>query len=243
MIPLQLLKNGASKLGIELTDAQLRQFETFAIMLLAANRNFNLTRITDPQEIVTKHFLDSLMCLSAEQVANGAYAIDIGTGPGFPGIPIKIARPDVHITLIDGTAKKIRFVSEVVSRLGLDGVSTIHCRAEELGRDRAHRERYEVAYARALSKMRVLVELCLPFVRVGGVLVATKGPTAGSEIDEAQSLIDELGGTIHNICCTQIPETDINRVIIVIRKVSATPDRYPRPYAQIVGSRKTGSRS
>lgn len=236
-LPLEVLKKGASELGIELTDDQICQFEKFAGMLLDANRKFNLTRITDPTEIVTKHFLDSLMCLAAEPPDHGASAIDIGTGAGFPGIPIKIVRPDLNITLMDGTLKKVRFVESVVDSLGLENAASVHARAEDLGKDRGYREQYDAAYARALAEMPVLVELCLPYVRIGGHFVATKGPEIDAELDEARELIQELGGVIEKIVRAHIPTTDIGRSIIVIRKTAPTPSRYPRPYSKIASSK------
>lgn len=236
-LPLEVLKKGASELGIELTDTQIHQFEKFAGMLLDANRKSNLTRITDPTEIVTKHFLDSLMCLAAEPPHYGASVIDIGTGAGFPGIPIKIVRPDLNITLMDGTLKKVRFVENTVKSLGFENAEPVHARAEDLGKDKGYREHYDVAYARALAEMPILAELCLPYVRVGGCLVATKGPDIDIELNEARELIRELGGVIEKTVRAHIPTTDIGRSIIVIRKTTPTPSRYPRPYAKITASK------
>ncbi|MGQ9454600.1 MAG: 16S rRNA (guanine(527)-N(7))-methyltransferase RsmG [Armatimonadota bacterium] len=236
-LPLEVLKKGTFELGIELTDAQIRQFEKFASMLLNANRKFNLTRITDPTEIVTKHFLDSLMCLAAEPPHYAASVIDIGTGAGFPSIPIKIVRPDLNITLMDGKLKKIRFVENTMESLGFENTASVHARAEDLGKDKSHREHYDVAYARALAEMPILVELCLPYVRIGGYLVATKGPETETELNEARELIHELGGVIEKTISTHVPTTDIKRSIIVIRKTTPTPSRYPRSYAKITASK------
>ncbi|MCX8053913.1 MAG: 16S rRNA (guanine(527)-N(7))-methyltransferase RsmG [Armatimonadetes bacterium] len=236
-LPLDLLKTGASELDIELSAAQLTQFDQFARLLVETNREFNLTRITDPHAIVVNHLLDSLLCLWSQEVGIGANVIDVGTGAGFPGIPIKIARPDLRLTLVDATQKKIGFIANVIQELGLKEAKAIHARAEELGRNVAYREQYDLVYARALAEMPVLVELCLALVRPGGLVVATKGPKSDTEINAARPTISQLGATIEKIVRTHIPGTDIARVIPVILKTRRTPSRYPRPYAQIV-SRK-----
>ncbi|MDH7603131.1 MAG: 16S rRNA (guanine(527)-N(7))-methyltransferase RsmG [Armatimonadota bacterium] len=242
VIPVETLKRGASKLGIELGSSQLDQFDAFASMLLEANKRFNLTRITDPLDIVTKHFLDSLMCLSVVEQKPGSAVVDIGTGAGFPGIPIKIARPDVTLTLVDSTMKKIRFAAAVAKELGLDNVFVVHARAEELAHNTEYREQFDAAYARALAEMRILAELCLPFVRVGGTLVATKGPAGEAEIAEAEEVIHQLGATIEKTVSACIPETEIRRTLVVARKQTPTPKRYPRPYSQIAASRTRSQR-
>jgi len=236
-LPLDLLKAGASELGIELSEAQLAQFDEFAALLVEANRNFNLTRITEPEGMVISHFLDSLVCLWAQEVSGGKRVIDVGTGAGFPGIPIKIARPDLGLTLVDGTLKKIRFLAESIERLGLEGAEAIHGRAEELAHEKAYREHYDVAYARALAELPVLVELCLPFVKPGGLVVATKGPGIDAEIDAARPIIGQLGGAIEKIVRTHIPGTDVARTIPVILKTKQTPERYPRSYALIAAGK------
>ncbi len=238
-VPLDLLKSGASELGIELSEDQLAQFDRFARMLVEANRKFNLTRVTEPEAIVISHFLDSLVCLWAQEVRRGMKAIDVGTGAGFPGIPIKIARPDLRLTLVDGTLKKVRFLQESIERLGLEGVEAVHGRAEEMARGKAYREQHDVAYARALAQMPVLAELCLPFVRPGGHVVATKGPDAAAELDSARPIIGHLGGAVEKIVRTHIPGTDVRRTIPVMLKTRQTTERYPRSYALIAARRRT----
>jgi len=237
-LPLDLLSNGASELGIELTEHQLGQFDEFAGMLVEANRKFNLTRIIGPEAIVINHFLDSLVCLWAQEVKAGASVIDVGAGAGFPGIPIKIARPDLQVTLLDGTSKKVGFVTEAIERLGLDGIEAVHGRAEEFAHDKQRREHYHAAYARALAELPVLAELCLPLVRPGGHVVATKSALIEAEIDAARTIIGRLGGVIEKIVRTHIPGTDIARTIPVILKTKQTPAGYPRAYSRI--ARKKG---
>ena len=239
LLPLDILEAGASELGIELTDEQLAQFDAFCAFMLETNAKFNLTRITQPEEIVTKHLLDSLLCLRALELGQGARLIDIGTGAGFPGVPIKIARPDLRVTLLDATSKKVRFLSEAIERLGLQGISPVHARAEDLAHEKDHRERYDAVFARALSELKTAAELCLPFVRLGGHFVAQKGPEIDEETDQARPIIGQLGGLIEKTVRTHIPGTDIARTLGVMVKAKPTPAQFPRPYAQITRA-KTG---
>lgn len=233
-LPLDALKAGACALGIDLTQSQLEQMDLFAQRLVEANSRFNLTRITAPEDIAARHYLDSLTCLAAAPFGEGAEVIDVGTGGGFPGIPVRIARPDLRITLLDGTFKKARFLQEAVSELGLDGCEVVHARAEELGRDESYRERFDVALARALARLNAAAELCLPFVRTGGVLIAQKGSEADAETAEARPIVGQLGGVVEKVSRVQIPGTDVTRSLVVIRKARPTPERFPRPYARII---------
>ena len=236
-LPLEKLQSGAYELGIILSEDQLRQFDKFAEMLVEANKRLNLTRITEPDEIVTSHFMDSLTTLSALDIAPNAKIIDVGTGAGFPGVPIKIVRPDVNITLMDSTQKKLDFVREAIEQLGLQDVEVLHARAEDVGHKIKFRERYDIAYARALSEMKVLAELCLPLVRVGGHLVAQKSENVDEEIRDAKPIIGQLGGITEKIVRTKVPGTDIIRQLIVIVKAKPTPAQFPRHYSKIARSK------
>lgn len=237
-LPLELLKSGAQKLEIELTDQQLQQFDDFASFMVETNQKFNLTRITEPEDIVVSHLLDSLTCLAAFPIKDEASVIDVGAGPGFPGIPIKIVRPDIKVTLMDATYKKVEFLTEAVMRLGLEDVDPLYARAEEAGRDPRYRERYDVAFARALSEMKIVAELCLPLVRVGGKVIAQKSTDIDGELAQAKPIIGQLGGTINGIKDIGIPCSDITRRLVVISKVKPTPKEFPREYAKI--ARKKG---
>ena len=239
-LPLDILKTGASELGIELFEQQLDQLDRFAALVVEANSKFNLTRITEPRDIVVNHYLDSLLCLWSLEPAKGARVIDVGTGAGFPGVPIKIVRPDLDVTLLDGTMKKVRFLAEAAESLGLQGVEAVHGRAEALGHEKAHRERYDVVYARALADLRALAEMCLPLVRVGGFVVAAKSAEIESEIEAARSIVGQLGGAIEKIVRTHIPGTDIPRVIVVLVKLKPTPAAFPRSYPRIAGRKRVG---
>lgn len=238
-LPLDLLRAGALELGIDLSERQLEQCDEFAVMVVEANRQFNLTRIIEPEEMVIHHYLDSLLCLSAVDITRGAKVIDIGTGAGFPGVPVKIARPDLAVTLLDATFKKIRFLSEAIEKLGMQGVEMVHARAEELAHEKSHprgaryREQFDLACVRALSEMKVAAELCVPLVKVGGRMLAAKSAGIDEELRAARPIIGELGGTIEKIVRTHIPTTDIVRQFVVVVKSKPTPERFPRPYGMI----------
>jgi len=232
-LPLEVLWAGASELGIELSDDQLDLLDRFASFLIETNRTLNLTRITDPELIVTDHYLDSLTCLSAVKLAPGSSIIDIGTGAGFPGIPIKIARPDLKLALLDSSLKKLKFIQQAVEMLGMEDVEIIHARAEDAAHNSDYRERYDVAFARALSDMKILAELCLPLVKIGGILVAQKSSAADEEIAAAKPIIGQLGGHVRKIAQIGIPATDIVRQLVVVEKTKNTPEQFPRAYAKI----------
>lgn len=236
LLPTDLLRDGALQLGIELTDEQMELFERFAALLVETNKSLNLTRITDPAEIVTGHYLDSFTCLAAAKIRPNARVVDIGTGAGFPGIPIKIVRPDLDVTLLDASLKKLKFIEEAIEALGLHGITLLHARAEEAAHDAAHRETFDVAFARALAEMKVLAELSLPLVKPGGMLIAQKSEGADEEIHAAKPLIGQLGGKVDAIKRIAIPSTEITRQLVVISKTKPTPPEFPRPYSRITRS-------
>ena len=247
-LPLDSLRNGALEIGIELSDEQLGQYDEFAAFLVETNTRFNLTRITEPQAITANHYLDSLLCLRAAEFGKGSRVIDIGSGAGFPGIPLKIARPDLAVTLVDSTFKKVRFMEQTIERLGLSNIEPVHARAEDLGAENAMREAFDIACCRALAELRIAAELCLPFVAVGGRMIALKGADSGREIEDAENMIGRLGGRVEKTARASIPGTDIVRGYVVVQKTKKTPSGYPRPYAQIArtsgrpaAERKSGS--
>jgi 16S rRNA (guanine527-N7)-methyltransferase len=231
-LPLELLKAGAEEIGIALTEAQLAQCDSYAEMMLRANDEFNLTRIVDPLEIVRLHYLDSWLCLAACPESMQSF-IDIGTGCGFPGIALAIVRPECRAVLVDSTAKKSEFVKRAVAEVGLKHTKVVCARAEELGKDKTFREKFDVAFARALGDMNVVAELCLAFVRVGGVLVAQKTLGSEAEARAAWSRIDSMGGETKNALSLLIPGTDVGRQLVIVRKARPTPPRYPRAYTKI----------
>lgn len=222
----QTILTGADKLGLSISENILARFEDYASLLMEENKKYNLTSITKPQEVAEKHFLDSLLICGEIDNYSNMMLIDIGSGAGFPGLPIKIYRPDLIILLVDAVRKKVEFMRKVISGLALTGVEAVHGRAEELAA--IHRERYDVAVSRAVAEMRVLVEYALPFVKPGGIFIATKGPGITGEMEQAGHAIDVLGGRVEYIREQKLPVSGDPRVIIVVRKVRPTPVKYPR---------------
>lgn len=225
------LVTGARELHITLTDHHLDGFEICYRELVDWNERFNLTAITDWEGILVRHFLDSLSCLKAlprKSLAAGARVIDVGTGAGFPGLPLKLICPEMQLTLLEATGKKVTYLEHVVRALGLKGVKIVHGRAEELGHDPAHRERYDWALARAVAEMPVLAEYLLPLVRVGGAILAQKGEGAAAEVHAAEAAITTLGGRVRQLVPVELRGLAETRHLIVVDKVAATPDNYPR---------------
>lgn len=221
-----LLKDGALKLNTLLDDTKLDNFMTFMSMLIETNKVLNLTAITDPKEIITKHFLDSLTASSF--IPKSASVIDVGCGAGFPGLPLKLTRDDISLTLLDSLKKRLSFIESVLSETGVSGVRLVHSRAEDGGRDKIHREKYDVALSRAVANMAVLCEYCLPYVKVGGYFLALKGPAAPEELKSAEAAIKTLGGHIEEVAEVCVPFTDLLHKIVIVKKVAPCPNVYPR---------------
>jgi len=226
------LSDTAEKAGFSLSEKQIEQFKNYASLLVEWNEKMNLTAITEPFEVATKHFVDSLFGL---KFLNGRKSIiDVGTGAGFPGLPLKIAKPELELTLLDSLNKRLTFLTEVKNQLDLNGVKCIHSRAEDgavVGSDL--RESFDVAVSRAVANLSCLCEYCLPYVKRGGVFLAYKGPDVEDELAEAQNAIEILGGEVTGVYNYTIPETDITHSIIVITKVKNTPEKYPRLQGKI----------
>ena len=222
---------GARDLGITLNDAHLAAFDTCYDELLAWNQRFNLTAITDWKGVLVRHFLDSLSCLLAvprAELAAGARVIDVGTGAGYPGIPLKIVCPGMRLTLLEATDKKVTFLEHLTSKLGMAYVYPVHARSEELGQDPSHREQYDWAMARAVARMPTLVEYLLPLARVGGAVLAQKGEDAAAEVQEAEEAIATLGGEVRQLVPVELRGLAETRYLVVIEKVAPSPQRYPR---------------
>lgn len=226
--PREILASGALEFGITLTNMQLDMFDAYTRLLIEWNEKLNLTRIIDPQEIAVKHYLDSLSVLSAVKMNGSKSVIDIGTGAGFPGIPLKIVYPELTLTLLDSVNKRLLFIVEAAKELGLTDVLTLHARAEDAGRDRKHRERYDFALSRAVGKLSILTELCLPFCKPNGRFVAYKGPDVDAEVKDGLAAIKALGGKLEKVQCLTLPHADIQRTLVVIKKIIHTPMIYPR---------------
>lgn len=221
-----ILKNGCTKLGIELSDEQIDMLVRYAEILKERNKYVNLTAITDDKGIAEKHFLDSLTALCTGKV-NGRI-IDVGTGAGFPGLVLKIARPDIALTLLDSLNKRIVFLEDTSEALGLENVEFIHGRAEDYGMNAQYREKFDTVVSRAVANLRVLSEWCLPFLKQGGYFLALKGPLAKEELEEARRSIYILGGEVEDVFEAHIPYTELEHKIIIIKKVRRTPSKYPR---------------
>lgn len=232
---LTLLKNCSEKLNIDLSDNQLKQFLRYKQLLVEWNEKINLTAITEDKEVVIKHFADSITPLVFRDF-KGKSVIDVGTGAGFPGLPVKIACPEVELTLLDSLNKRINFLQCVVDELSLENVRCIHSRAEDGGRDANLREGFDVCVSRAVAPLNVLAEYDLPFVRVGGELIALKGRAAMEEIKEAEKAISLLGGEITQVEDIEIPFSDITHTLIFVQKIKQTDNKYPRKAGKITKS-------
>ena len=225
----------AAAVSAPLSSAQAQALLRFRDLLVAWNERFNLTALTDDVSILALHFTDSLTLVpelaAIQHAAKGASplrVIDVGTGGGFPGVPLKVALPELQMTLMDGTTKKVQFCDEVIRALGLDGIRTVHGRAEEAAHQPAHREHYDVVVARAVAPMQTLAEYLLPFARVGGMVIAMKGGDARVEADQAAAAIEKLGGELMSVKAVALPGRDDKRALVILRKVRPTPKLYPR---------------
>lgn len=222
-----LLKSGAKDFNIDLSEEMLDKFSTYAGLLVEWNEKMNLTAITNEEGIAIKHFLDSLSLFSVlPESANKI--IDVGTGAGFPGIPLSIAKNSLNITLLDSLAKRVGFLQEVCTTLKLSNIEAVHGRAEDFGVKKEYREQFDVATARAVAALPVLLEYCLPFVKTGGMFIAMKGPDAADEIKESRKALEVLGGEIAEVRNFTLPNSGNERCIVMIKKCRHTPPAYPR---------------
>jgi len=227
----KILTSGASELGVTLSPEALAAFDAYYHLLEAENRRQNLTALSGVDEIARLHFLDSLALLQSAGFAD-ARVIDIGSGAGFPGLPLKIAVPSIDLTLLDATDKRIRFMENLCAELGI-AAKCLHVRAEEMSREPDRRELYDIAVSRAVARLPELCELCLPLVRPGGLFLAMKSADSDEEITESRAAIETLGGDFPPDCADYtLPGGDLRRVV-VIRKISPTPELYPRRFAKI----------
>lgn len=224
----EILINGGKELGLEIDDLILDKFFKFKDILIEWNNKINLTGITEEKEIMIKHFLDSLTCILSGVIRQDSKIIDVGTGAGFPGIPLKIYYEGLNLTLLDSLKKRINYLDIVCKECNLSNVELIHGRAEDYGKNKAYREKFDIATARAVADLKVLSEYCLPFIRKGGFFIAQKGPTVDDEVSKSNNAIKTLGGKIVDNISINLPFTDINHSLIIIEKVKATPDKYPR---------------
>ena len=229
----ELLIEGIKKLGMETTEEQIERFSKYSELLKEWNNKINLTAITDDDGISVKHFLDSILPLAHIEIKTGANIADVGTGADFPGLPIKIIRDDINLTLIDSLNKRINFLTLVSNELNLSNTVCVHGRAEDLSRKPEYREKFDYVISRAVANMTALSEYCLPYIKPGGMFIALKAEGAEQEVDSARAMICNLGGRIDKIIKAPLPNSDIVRSLIVIKKVKPTPKSFPRTSKKI----------
>lgn len=226
----ELFVTTLSNHNLKLSAKQEQQFKTYFKELITVNEHVNLTRITEEDEVYLKHFYDSLtpLQLVPEVFTEGAKVCDVGAGAGFPSLPIKILRPDLRLTIVDSLGKRLKFLQELLDKLEISGVELVHGRAEDVGQNPAYREQFDLVTARAVARMSVLSEYCLPLAKTGGKFVALKGPKAASELADAKKALDTLGGKVSFSQEFTLAGTEEERTIVVVDKVKKTPAKYPR---------------
>lgn len=222
------IKNAFEKIDLILTNEQVEQFLCYYEFLIQKNKVMNLTSITEFQDVLFKHFLDSLMLCKVQKEKLDGKLIDVGTGAGFPGIPLKIVYPDLNVVLLDSLNKRVQFLNEVIQKLGLKEVVAVHGRAEELARQKDYREQFDYCVSRAVANLSSLCEYCIPFVKFGGYFISYKSGKVQEELVNGKKAIHLLGGELEQIEETELPDTDIFRCILKIRKIEHTPKKYPR---------------
>lgn len=223
-----VFKHKLDMLHINCNEKQINQYVTYYQMMIEKNKVMNLTAITEFDEVIDKHFIDSLSIVKCLDLTQVTTMIDVGTGAGFPGIPIKIAFPHIRLTLLDSLNKRIQFLNDVVRELGLEDVTTCHGRAEDYGHKAEHRENYDLCTSRAVANLSTLSEYCLPFVHIGGKFVSYKSGTVDTELAASKNAVRILGGEIEEICSYVLPETDFARTLVPVKKVKSTAKKYPR---------------
>ena len=232
---LTLFEKGLEELGIALSQEQKKQFITYYEYLVEKNKVMNLTAITEYNEVILKHFLDSLSIVKVgsfdQKKLTGKSVIDIGTGAGFPGIPLKIAFPELKITLLDSLNKRVNFLNEVIEMLGLKDVTAIHGRAEDYAKQKEHREKYDFCVSRAVANLSTLSEYCIPFVKEGGSFISYKSGKIDEELAQAENAVKILGGKVQDVVKFPLMDTDMDRSFVVIKKMKPTAKKYPRKLA------------
>ncbi|QPJ86456.1 16S rRNA (guanine(527)-N(7))-methyltransferase RsmG [Sarcina sp. JB2] len=229
----ELMKNACDSVGMNFDEDKYNKFITYKNLLQEWNEKINLTAITEDEEVIKKHFIDCIKAFSENQFKEAKTLIDVGTGAGFPGLPIAIMREDLNITLLDSLNKRVNFLNIVKNSLNLTNVTTIHSRAEDGARNKELREKFDIATSRAVANMAVLSEFCLPYVKVGGYFIALKGPAITDELNDAKNAIGTLGGKLIEVIEVSVEGTDLKHNLVIIKKVKETPKTYPRKAGSI----------
>lgn len=223
-----ILKKGIEDLGLKCSDETIDKFSKYREILVEWNQKMNLTGIEEEKEVYIKHFLDSVAAVKKGYIKDGMSIIDVGTGAGFPGLPLRICLENSKITLLDSLNKRINFLSEVCTNINIDDIELIHGRAEDFGKDEKYREQYDIATARAVAGLPILMEFCVPFIKVGGYFVCLKGPNADTELEESRKAMEVLGLEFVEKIDVELPEIELKHNIVVFKKVNSTPAKYPR---------------
>lgn len=226
------IKGLCAEFGVELDEKKIKKLNLYGNLLLEWNEKINLTAITEPEAVLYKHFYDCILFLKHIDLPKGASLIDVGTGAGFPGLVLKIVRPDIEVVLLDSLNKRLVFLNEVINLLGLEGIKTVHMRAEEAGKSKQYRESFDFATARAVASLPVLLEYCLPLVKKGGAFVSMKGPSAKEEAELCAKAQEILGAAKPNIICETLTGNE-QRAFVIFKKISQTPPKYPRKPSDI----------
>jgi len=231
-----IMNKASINVGLEFNEKKYAEFMRYKDLIKEWNEKINLTAIKEDEEIVKKHFIDSMKVFEFDQLKNAKNIIDIGTGGGFPGIPMKIIKPEINIVLLDSLNKRIKFLDEVIKDLQLENIKAIHGRAEDYAQEVQYREKFDIAVSRAVANLTVLSEFCIPYVKVGGYFVAMKGPAVEEEIKLSKNAIRMLGGKIEHIKKVQIEDSDLNHNLVIIKKIAGTNKKYPRKAGMVTRS-------
>ena len=223
-----ILKKGIEDLGLKCSDETIDKFSKYGEILVEWNQKMNLTGIEEEKEVYIQHFLDSVAAVKKGYIKDGMSIIDVGTGAGFPGLPLRICLENSKVTLLDSLNKRINFLSEVCTNINIDDIELIHGRAEDFGKDEKYREQYDIATARAVAGLPILMEFCVPFIKVGGYFVCLKGPNADTELEESRKAMEVLGLEFVEKIDVELPEIELKHNIVVFKKVNSTPAKYPR---------------
>jgi len=225
---MKTLKRAIEQLGIAASEETLSKFKEYMERVLSWNEKVNLTTITEETDFIKKHLIDSILCIGFVEIRNAESIIDIGTGAGFPGVPLALVFPNKQFLLLDSTGKKIKILRDITEKLEIKNIKLIHARAEDLAHREEHREKYDACVSRAVANLSILSEYCLPFVKTGGSFVSYKGPDAEEEVKAAETAVKTLGGELAGIRKIELDGFDLDHSFVVIKKINNTPDKYPR---------------